>query len=69
MQDKKNEAPGQVSPGVAHALRTPLGALVSALDVAELPGIDAGTRQDALNTVRRQAMRLASLIERLENAR
>ncbi len=55
-------------PGVAHALRTPLGALVLALDVVELPGIDEATRRDALEAIRRQAVRLAALIDRYDPA-
>lgn len=51
---------------VAHALRTPLGALVSALDVAGLPGVDGETREDALAIARRQAMKLAELIDRFD---
>lgn len=51
---------------VIHALRSPLGALVSALDVAELAGVDADTRDEAIAVARRQAQKLAALIDSLD---
>jgi signal transduction histidine kinase len=52
-----------------HALRTPLAALVAALDVASLAPIDSGTREEALSVARRQAVKLAGMIEQLDPAR
>lgn len=56
----------RLPPRVIHALRSPLGALVSALDVAELAGVDAGVRDEAMAIARRQAQKLAALIDSLD---
>jgi signal transduction histidine kinase len=53
--------------GLTHMLRTPLGALVAALEVAGLPGMDAGACAEAQAIALRQANRLAELLEDLDS--
>ncbi|QHI96834.1 hypothetical protein GT347_01805 [Xylophilus rhododendri] len=51
--------------GFVHSLRTPLGALTSALEVAQMP-VDEEMRNSAQAIARRQALRLGDLVSELE---
>jgi len=61
-QYEAEEARTQLFAGLSHELRTPVGAILTHLEILRLPDIPEGTKQQSLHLLQAEARRLARMV-------